>query len=56
MKVVAEYLQRVRSFERLAKNEQITEFKRELLKQAAAYRKLATDRANKLNLPPPRRS
>jgi hypothetical protein len=56
MKVLGEYLDRARRAERLAKNERITEFKRELLKQAAAYRKLAADRAKKLNLPPPQRS
>ena len=53
MKVLTEYLERAVSLERLAANEQESRFKRELLHQAEAYRKLAAKRAADYGLPPP---
>jgi hypothetical protein len=53
MKLLTEYLERAVSLERLAANEQDSEFKTQLLKQAAAYRKLAAKRANDYGLPAP---
>jgi hypothetical protein len=53
MKLLTEYLERAISLERLAANEQDSEFKTQLLNQAAAYRKLAAKRAKEYGLPPP---
>ena len=53
MKLLTEYLERAVSLERLAANEQESQFKRELLHQAEAYRKLAAKRAADYGLPPP---
>ena len=53
MKLLTEYLERAVSLERLAADEQESQFKNELLRQAAAYRKLAVKRAQDYGLPPP---
>jgi hypothetical protein len=53
MKLLTEYLDRAVSLERLAANEQDSNFKSQLLNQAAAYRKLASKRAEEYGLPPP---
>lgn len=53
MKLVSEYLADAVKFERLARAEQNPALKAELEKQAAAYRKLAKERATKLGLPAP---
>jgi hypothetical protein len=53
MKLLNEYLERAVSLERLAGDEQDSEFKGQLLNQAAAYRKLAAKRAKEYGLPPP---
>jgi hypothetical protein len=53
MKLLTEYLDRAVSLERLAADEQDSEFKSQLLNQAAAYRKLAGKRAEEYGLPPP---
>jgi hypothetical protein len=53
VKLLTEYLDRAISLERLAASEQDSEFKTQLLNQAAAYRKLAARRAGKYGLPPP---
>jgi hypothetical protein len=45
MKLLTEYIERAANLERLAADEQDSEFKTQLLKQAAAYRKLAAKRA-----------
>jgi hypothetical protein len=54
MKMLAEYLERVITFERMASDEKDAKLKADLEKQAAAYRKLAVQRAKqyKLDLPP----
>jgi hypothetical protein len=52
VKIIAEYLERALQFERMAADEN-SELKAQLEKQAAAYRKLAGERANKLGLPSP---
>lgn len=51
MKMVTEYLAQAAAFERMASDEQDPTFKEQLLKQAAAYRKLAKEHAAKFNLP-----
>ena len=48
MKMLTEYLERALEFEALAENEANEVFKAELLKQAAAYRKLAGKRASNM--------
>ena len=53
MKLLTEYLERAISLERLAANESDSDFKNNLLKEAAAYRKLATKRARDYGLPAP---
>lgn len=53
MKMLTEYLQRALEFEELAASEQNEAFKAELLQQAAAYRKLAAERAELYGLPAP---
>ena len=51
MKLLVEYLERALEFEALAGNETNEAFKAELLKQGAAYRKLAEKRAEQYGLP-----
>jgi hypothetical protein len=53
MKMVTEYLAQAAEFERMASAENNPTFKEQLLKQAAAYRKLAKERAEKLKIPLP---
>jgi hypothetical protein len=53
MKLLTEYLERAISLECLAGSESDSKFKAELLDQAAAYRKLAAQRAEQYGLPPP---
>jgi hypothetical protein len=53
MKVVAEYLDHALQFERLLAYETDPKLKARLEKQAAAYRKLATERAKKIGLQSP---
>jgi len=53
--MIAEYLEHALQFERMAAAEQIPEIKDEFEKQAAAYRKLATDRAKKLGMDEPKK-
>ena len=50
MKMLSEYLDRAVEFEKLAASEQNEAFKAELLKQAAAYRKLADKLAHQYGL------
>jgi len=50
MKLIAEYLEKAIDFERMAITEKDSALKASLLKQAAAYRKLAHERAVRLNL------
>ena len=45
MKMVAEYLEKALSFEQLAAVEKDPKLKADLQRQAAAYRKLASERA-----------
>ncbi|TMJ04281.1 MAG: hypothetical protein E6G97_07190 [Alphaproteobacteria bacterium] len=52
MKLVAEYLEQVINFERMAAEATDPTLKALLKEQAAAYRKLAEKRAAELNLPP----
>jgi hypothetical protein len=53
MKLVSEYLQDAINFERLAAEAEEGPFKQSLLQQAAAYRKLAAQRAEALGVPLP---
>jgi hypothetical protein len=53
MKMIAEYLEPALNFKRMAANEENQKFKGDLLKLAASYRKLATERSQKLGLPLP---
>jgi putative SOS response-associated peptidase YedK len=53
MKLLSEYLERAVSLERLAASEQDSDFKTQLLNQAAAYRKLAARRAEQYWMPAP---
>jgi hypothetical protein len=48
VKLLTEYLEHALSFERLAAEENNTEIKAQFETQAAAYRKLAADRAAKI--------
>ena len=50
MQSISEYLERGLKFERLAAEELIPQIKAEFEKQAAAYRKLAAERAKKLGV------
>jgi hypothetical protein len=50
MKMVAEYLERAIEFEAMAAGEKDAKLKADLEKQAAAYRKLAANRAKEYNL------
>jgi len=54
MKMLAEYLEKAITFERMAVDEKDAKLKADLEKQAVAYRKLAVQRAKqyKLDLPP----
>jgi len=56
MKLVAEYVAEAVKFEHLAATEKNPEFKAQLEKQAADYRKLAAERAKKLGVPLPEKS
>jgi hypothetical protein len=53
MKMVAEYLEHARQFERMAAEELNPKVKAQFERQAAAYRKLARERAKKLGLSEP---
>ena len=53
MKMIAEYLEHALQFERLAAAETDAALRESLAKQAVAYRKLAAERAARLNLPAP---
>ena len=50
MNMIAEYLEHARQFERMAAEETDPALKETLAKQALAYRKLAAERAERLNL------
>ncbi len=52
--MIAEYLEHAIRFEQMAEQATDPKFKDSLLQQAAAYRKLAEQRATKLNIPPPK--
>ncbi len=52
MKMVAEYLEKALNFEQLAATEGDPELKASLIKQAAAYRKMAAKRALEDKLTP----
>ena len=52
MRMVAEYLERVVQFEAMAAEATDPTLKESFRKQAAAYRKLAEERAARLSLPP----
>jgi hypothetical protein len=56
MKMLAEYLEKAIHFERMAAQEKDAAFKASLEKQAAAYRKLAAERAKQYNLDAPPKS
>jgi hypothetical protein len=56
MKLVTEHLADAAKFERLAKQESNPALKKQLLKQAAEYYKLADERAKALGQPLPPRS
>lgn len=51
MKMIAEYLEHAIRFELMAADEADPELKQTLANQALAYRKLAAERADRLNLP-----
>ena len=51
--MVAEYLEHALQFEKLAADEKDAAFKEQLLKQAATYRRLAAERAERQGLPTP---
>lgn len=50
--MVGEYLEHALQFERMASEANDPALKESLAKQAAAYRKLAKERAERLGLPP----
>jgi hypothetical protein len=58
MKMLAEYLEKAITFERMAAEEKDAKLKADLEKQAISYRDLAAERAKRLKLPvpPPRRN
>ena len=56
MKMLAEYLEKAISFERMAAAETNPKLKADLERLAASYRKLAGERAKQLNLPDPAQS
>jgi hypothetical protein len=53
MKLVSEYLKDAAKFRAMANSEENPELKTALENQAAAYQKLAIERAKKLGIPPP---
>jgi hypothetical protein len=53
MKTIAEYLAEAAKFDRMANDEKSLDVKVAMQKQAAAYRKLAAERAEKLGIAPP---
>jgi hypothetical protein len=53
MKMLSEYLEHALTFERLAAQETDPAAKKQFEQQAAAYRKLAAERAEKYGLPLP---
>jgi hypothetical protein len=53
VKLISEYLEKALDFERMASETPDPAFRAGLEKQAAAYRKLAGERAKKLGLPSP---
>jgi hypothetical protein len=53
MKMIAEYLEHAIQFERMADEEKNPDLRAQFNKQAAAYRKLAADRAKMLGLKEP---
>ena len=53
MKLLTEYLDHALQFERMAAEEDNPKLRVQFEGQARAYRKLASDRATKLGLPPP---
>ena len=55
MKLIAEYLERVAHFQRLAETEKNLTIRAQLLEQADAYYKLAINRAKSLGQPHPPR-
>jgi len=52
--MIAEYLEHAIQFERFASLEENPKLKSDLQQQAAAYRKLATERTKKLDREPPK--
>jgi hypothetical protein len=54
VKLVTEYLEQAVRFERMAEESADLTFKRSCQEQAAAYRKLAAQRAKQLNVPLPK--
>ncbi|HEU0083959.1 MAG TPA: hypothetical protein VFQ87_13925 [Bradyrhizobium sp.] len=54
MKLLADYLEHVIAFERMAADEKDPQIRAVFEKQAAAYRKLAAERAKKFGLDDPR--
>ena len=55
MKMIAEYIEHAHKFEQLAALESTPKLKTSFDDQAAAYRKLATERAKKLGIDPRRK-
>lgn len=53
MRMIAEYLEHAIRFEQMAEQATDPKFKDSLLQQATAYRKLAEQRAKKLNIAVP---
>jgi hypothetical protein len=53
VKMIAEYLEHALQFDRMASEATDPALRESLEKQAAAYRKLAKERAARLKLPPP---
>jgi hypothetical protein len=53
MKMISEYLEHALSFELMAAEATTPELKAQFEKQAKAYRKLATERAERIGLPTP---
>jgi hypothetical protein len=53
VKMIAEYLEHALQFDRMASEAVDAGLKESLEKQAADYRKLARERAARMNLPPP---
>jgi hypothetical protein len=58
VKMISEYLEHALQFEKMAQDETDALLREQMLKQAEAYRKLAGERAKRLDLPvpPPPRS